>query len=80
MQIPIKVLILSLILCFSLVVALQFGANFIPLERVYEQEMLKEGKSMERIFQKHDIEEICTEKRLLQAAMTSQRHLLYWKC
>ena len=46
----------------------------------YEQEMLKEGKSMERIFQKHDIEEICTEKRLLQAAMTSQRHLLYWKC
>lgn len=34
MQIPIKVLILSLILCFSLVVALQFGANFIPLEQI----------------------------------------------
>ncbi len=34
MQIPIKVLILSLILCFSLVVALQFGVNFIPLEQI----------------------------------------------
>ncbi len=34
MQIPIKVLILSPILCFSLVVALQFGANFIPLEQI----------------------------------------------
>lgn len=34
MQIPIKVLILSLILCISLIVALQFGANFIPLEQI----------------------------------------------
>lgn len=34
MQIPIKVLVLSLILCISLVVALQFGANFIPLEQI----------------------------------------------
>lgn len=34
MQIPIKVLILGLILCISLVVALQFGANFISLEQI----------------------------------------------
>lgn len=34
MQIPIKVLILGLILCISSVVALQFGANFIPLEQI----------------------------------------------
>ncbi|SNV71310.1 FecCD family ABC transporter permease [Veillonella rodentium] len=34
MQILIKVLVLSLILCISLVVALQFGANFIPLEQI----------------------------------------------
>lgn len=39
--------------------------NFIPLERVYEREMLKEEKSMERIFQKLDIEEICTEKKVI---------------
>lgn len=34
----------------------------------YEQEMLKEGKSMERIFQKHDIEEICTEKKVVTSS------------
>lgn len=34
MQIPIKALILGLILCISLVFALQFGANFISLEQI----------------------------------------------